>query len=148
VNDATAPTRKIYGSADFPFRVTETIRFRDLDRNGHVNNAVFATYFETGRVFFLREVYGAEQFARGGFVVARLEVNYLREVHWPGQVEICVGVERIGKSSVTYAQGLFVGDTCVANGRTVIVRTDPVTRRSAPLPEEVVRHLGRHMMRG
>ncbi len=148
MNDAVpAPSRATPKLEDFPFRVTETIRFRDLDRNGHVNNAVFATYFETGRVFFLRSVYGERQFARGGFVVARLELNYLREILWPGTVEICTGVERIGTSSVTYAQALFVDNVCMANGRTTIVRINSETKRSAPLPDEIVTLLNQHKMR-
>ena len=35
---------------DFPYRLTDNVRFADLDPNQHVNNAVYATYFETGRV--------------------------------------------------------------------------------------------------
>jgi acyl-CoA thioester hydrolase len=42
---------------DFPHRTIETIRFGDLDRQNHINNAVFATYFESGRVIIL---YGEE----------------------------------------------------------------------------------------
>lgn len=148
MNDAAQkPARALPRPEDFPFRVTETIRFRDLDRNGHVNNAVFATYFETGRVFFLRHVYGERQFARGGFVVARLELNYLREILWPGQVEICCGVERVGTSSVTYAQALFVNGECAATGRVIIVRIDSETKKSKPLPEEIVGLLKQHAMR-
>jgi acyl-CoA thioester hydrolase len=36
--------------ADFPSACPTSIRFGDLDRQGHVNNAVFATSFESGRV--------------------------------------------------------------------------------------------------
>ena len=35
---------------DFPYRLSDNVRFADLDPNQHVNNAVYATYFETGRV--------------------------------------------------------------------------------------------------
>ena len=34
--------------ADFPIRAPDIIRFADLDRQGHVNNAVYSTYFEIG----------------------------------------------------------------------------------------------------
>ena len=34
----------------YPFRVQEIVRFGDLDPQGHVNQAVFSTYFESGRV--------------------------------------------------------------------------------------------------
>jgi acyl-ACP thioesterase len=33
-----------------------TVRFRDIDAMGHVNNAVFFTFFEEGRSAFLRRV--------------------------------------------------------------------------------------------
>ena len=34
----------------FPFVHRETVRFRDLDGMGHVNNAVFSTYLEQARL--------------------------------------------------------------------------------------------------
>ena len=40
---------------DFPYRLTDNVRFADLDPNGHVNNAVYATYFETGRVTLMKD---------------------------------------------------------------------------------------------
>ena len=39
----------------FPTQVTENIRYGDTDRQGHVNNAVYATYFESGRVDLLHD---------------------------------------------------------------------------------------------
>ena len=39
--------------SDFPFHTREKLRYGDTDRQGHVNNAVFATFFETGRVDML-----------------------------------------------------------------------------------------------
>lgn len=38
---------------DFPFRTYEKLRYVDTDRQGHVNNAVFASMLETGRVELL-----------------------------------------------------------------------------------------------
>jgi len=59
VNDASmaAPrqTRVLPELSRFPGRTRDIIRFGDLDPQGHVNNTVFATFFETGRVAFLRE---------------------------------------------------------------------------------------------
>ena len=33
----------------FPLRTRDKLRYADTDRQGHVNNAVFATFLETGR---------------------------------------------------------------------------------------------------
>lgn len=35
---------------DFPLKATDKIRYADTDRQGHVNNALFSTFLETGRV--------------------------------------------------------------------------------------------------
>ncbi|WP_343068673.1 hypothetical protein [Kaustia mangrovi] len=40
---------------DFPLRTSDKLRYADTDRQGHVNNAVFATFMETGRVAFLHD---------------------------------------------------------------------------------------------
>ena len=40
---------------DFPYRLSDNVRFADLDPNQHVNNAVYATYFETGRVTLVKD---------------------------------------------------------------------------------------------
>src|SRR5215470_3740649 len=76
---------------DFPHRTVETIRFGDLDRQNHVNNAVFSTFLESGRVIIL---YGEEYglIAPGAsFVLAHLSIDFLGEMHWPGEVEIGTG---------------------------------------------------------
>jgi acyl-CoA thioester hydrolase len=37
---------------DYPFKTYDKIRYRDTVRQNHVNNAVFSTFLETGRVEF------------------------------------------------------------------------------------------------
>jgi acyl-CoA thioester hydrolase len=142
LNDATsAAARATPRLEDFPHKALDIIRLGDLDHQGHVNNAVFATYFETGRVNFMRDVFGGLHFGDKQFVVARLEINYLRELHWPGQVDVCTGVERIGKSSVTYAQAAFNDGHCAASGRTTMVFIDRATRRATPMLDDIVERL-------
>ena len=125
----------------FPLRAIDTIRYADTDRQGHVNNAAFATFCETGRVAFL---YDPERpFAPPGsaFVIVRLLVEFHAELTWPGQVEIGSRVTAIGRSSMTFAQGLFQNRTCAATAETVIVLMDEATRRSRPLPDALVKVL-------
>ena len=51
---------------DFPYRLTDNVRFADLDPNQHVNNAVYATYFETGRVTLMKDrSYGLPRVSAG-----------------------------------------------------------------------------------
>lgn len=113
----------------------DVLRYCDTDRQGHVNNAVFATFCETGRVKFLLDP--AAPLAPPGcsFVIARLILDYRAEIRWPGEVRIGTAALSLGRSSFILGQGLFVAETCVATAESVIVLTDDSTRRSTPLPE-------------
>jgi acyl-CoA thioester hydrolase len=132
---------------DFPHQAADIIRLGDLDHQGHVNNAVYATYFETGRVNFMRDTFGGLYFGDRNFVVARVEINYLRELHWPGNVVAATGVERVGAASVTYAQAVFHQGECAASGRTTMVLIDRATRRPIPIADEMRTQLQAQMMR-
>ena len=132
------PDRSVLPVEAFPFRASAEIRFSDLDAQGHVNNAVYATFSEIGRVAFLYRP--DEPLAPPGarFVIARIEIDFLAELHWPGTVEIGTGVTRIGRSAFGLTQGLFSGRRAVAAVENVVVMTDGETRRSTPLPERTV----------
>ena len=122
---------------DFPARSHDKLRYGDTDRQGHVNNAVFATLLETGRIEVLRDA--AAQLTEDGreWVIARLTLDFLGEIMWPGQVDIGTRVARVGRTSVSMEQALFQEGRIVARAETVIVQTDPATRTSTPLSDEV-----------
>ena len=113
----------------------DILRFGDTDRLGHVNNAVFSTFFETGRVAALYPA--GRSIAPSGmtWVIARLALDYRAEILWPGEVEVGTCVLRLGRSSATFGQGLFVEGTCRATAESVIVMMDMKTRKSASMPE-------------
>lgn len=125
----------------FPLRTHDKLRYADTDRQGHVNNAVFATFLETGRVEVLYDP--AHPLAADGaaFVIARLALDFVGEVNWPGTIEIGTRVARVGRSSMTLEQGLFQEGRCVATAETVIVQMDESTRKSSPLTEAAVARL-------
>lgn len=122
----------------YPLQTYEKLRYADTDRQGHINNAVFSTMLETGRVELLYSP-GQHLHAEGcSFVIASLHLDFLGEITWPGQVDIGTGVESVGKSSVTLKQGLFQQGVCVATAKTVIVQMNETTRRSHPLPDQTL----------
>jgi acyl-CoA thioester hydrolase len=132
----SAKRRPLPRPEDFPHRTVETIRFGDLDRQNHVNNAVFATHFESGRVIIL---YGPEYgliVPDASFVLARLAIDFLGEMHWPGHVEIGSAISRVGTSSIGIDQALFVDGVCVATAENVLVLVDKATRKPKPFPAE------------
>src|SRR6476619_6443233 len=135
---AAKATRVLPQLSQFPGRTHDIIRFGDLDPQGHVNNTVFATFFETGRVAFLREPGNALSPPGTTSVLARLDINFLKELHWPGEVEIGTGVAEIGRSSFTFLQAIFHEGACAATARATMVMIDGETRRSRPLPAETL----------
>jgi acyl-CoA thioester hydrolase len=125
---------------DFPHRTVETIRFGDLDRQNHVNNAVFATFFESGRVIILNgEDYGLAV-PGTSFVLARLSIDFLGEIRWPGEVDIGTAIAAVGNSSLQVEQALFVNGVCVATAENTLVMVDKASRKPRPFaPEHAAR---------
>ena len=123
----------------FVLRTGDKLRYGDTDRQGHVNNAVFATFLETGRVELLYNEALADQGA--AFVIARLELDFLAEVNWPGEVEIGTAVLDVGRSSFKLFQKVFQDGKPVAQAVTVIVQMSESTRKSQPLSERASERL-------
>jgi acyl-CoA thioester hydrolase len=138
---STKPARVLPRLAQFPGQTGDIIRFGDLDPQGHVNNTVFATFFETGRVMLLREPKNMLNPPGATSVLARLDISFLQELHWPGAVEIGTGTVEIGRSSYTFMQAIFRDGQCAATGRATMVMIDAATRKPRPLPHEVVARL-------
>jgi acyl-CoA thioester hydrolase len=141
LNEQARPARILPKLEQFPGRTHDIIRFGDLDPQGHVNNTVFATFFETGRVAFLREPGNALSPPGTTSVLARLDINFLMELHWPGTVEIGTGIAAIGRSSFTFLQAIFHEGACVATAHATMVMINAATRKARPLPDDVIARL-------
>ena len=131
----------------FPVRVPDIIRYADIDRQNHVNNAVYSTYFETGRVAVIHHPTQGLQAPGATSVLARIEIDYLRELHWPGTVEIGTGVGGYGRSSYVFVQAVYCEGVCAAFARSTLVLIDGGTRKARPLPQELIARLERLRMR-
>lgn len=125
-----AATPALDERASYAYFGRHSLRFSDIDPLGHVNNLATAAIFESVRVSFLDEAGMPVSTPEHGFVIARMTVEYLRELHFPGEVEIGTRVLRIGRSSVTIGQGLFSNGNCTATGTAVCVRIERATGRA------------------
>ncbi|MEO1121162.1 MAG: thioesterase family protein [Pseudomonadota bacterium] len=111
-------------------------RWRDVDIYGHMNNAVYYEYFDTGVNQWLVEqgVLDPHRGAQVGLVVETGCV-FFAEINFPARVTAGLRVARLGTSSVRYEIGLFADDAAdtSAKGHFVHVYVDKQTRRPAPL---------------
>lgn len=134
--------------ADFPHRVNEIVRYGDLDPQGHVNNAKFATYLESGRVAMFRARDLGIGVPNANFALVRQEIDFLRELHWQDELVVGNAVVALGRTSFTLAQAIFCGEHCAATGRAVMVTLDATTRKPRPLPPEIIAQLAPWRYRG
>lgn len=128
-------------AASFAFWTEEILRFSDLDVVGHVNNNAVGTFLENGRVrLFLDSGEDMAAAARGrGFtwVVRRLEIDFAREIRFPGRVRTGTRVVRLGNTSCTIRQGVFVEGACCVTAMSIGVCFDPAERKAIPIPGNV-----------
>lgn len=134
--------------ADFPYRLTDNVRFADMDINQHVNNASYAIYFETSRVTLMKDAANGLQPDGVGWVMVRLDINFRAELHWPGTIDLGLGVARIGRTSVSFDQVVFSQGKCVASARAVNVLVDQATRKPVALTPEIRANFQRWLRRG
>ena len=116
----------------YAFGLTVPTRFTDMDPNRHLNNVAIAQLCEEGRVRFhglLRRE--RPEVGHPHFLVARVEVDYLAEGHYPYDAEVRTAVGTVGNSSYRIVQGLF--------------QTIRGARRAFALADTVMVHRGEDM---
>ena len=123
---------------------SDTIRYSDLDPNGHVNNGAINAFFEDGRVRF-RDHHMAESPGDilTGFVLVKYTIDYHAMLRFPGDVDIGTTVMKIGNSSYTLGQGIFCDRQCIATAQVVTVRVDPASGRPIALSEDYKERLSK-----
>lgn len=116
------------------------VRFGDTDMFGHVNNAAFATYVETARLAFFRDVLGGSRERpggeAGGIILARLAIDFRRQLLYGASAEVTTEVGRIGRTSVTLKQVVLSNGETIADVETVIVAFDYESQTSQRIPED------------
>ncbi len=123
-------------SPAYAYRHRLSVRFRDCDAMGHVNHAVYLTYFEQCRLTFWREVTGTPT-PHTRVIIARAECDYVAPAHFGDELEVGLTVEKIGRSSFTLGYGIseVKSGRAIANGKTVLVSYDYGASAVVPLPE-------------
>jgi acyl-CoA thioester hydrolase len=123
---------------DFPYRIKDNVRYADLDPNHHVNNAVYASYFETGRVTLMKDRSRGLMPPGMSWMMVRLDMHFRAQLHWPGTIEMGLGLVKFGRTSVTFDQVVFSEGKCVASAQSVSVLIDAETHKPKQLTADIV----------
>ena len=123
---------------DFHYKTTLQIRFADIDSFGHVNNAIYLTYFEIARSSYWTEVVQWD-WETMGIIIGRAEINFIKPINLNDQVLAYVRTSRIGNSSFDLEYVLVkvnngVEEVCTT-GSTVCIAFDYSLNQSSAIPE-------------
>lgn len=114
------------------------IRWGDMDALGHVNNTVYFRYLEQARVEWLTAA-GYEMTSGGeGPVIVNAHCTFIRQLKYPGEIEVRTYAELPGRSSFeTYQEIRRVDqlEVLAAEGGAKVVWVNFLSEKSAPLPE-------------
>lgn len=116
-----------------PHTLALQLRYADIDGLGHVNNARYATYAETGRLAYLREV-GVDV---SGLILARLELDFKRPVHFGDAASVESRVTRVGNTSFTMEHRVVVDGVLCCAVSSVVVCFDYAAEAPTRVPESI-----------
>jgi acyl-CoA thioester hydrolase len=134
------PDSRALTRAHFDRVVRVTTRWSDNDMYGHLNNAVYYELFDSVINGWLIAGAGVDVMALPELgVVAESGCRFFRELEYPHPLDVGVRVERLGRSSITYALGLFDAETVelAALGHWVHVYIDRTSRATVPIPAAI-----------
>lgn len=134
------PDPALLDPARYPFRCEIETRYRDLDSNLHINNGVFASLLEEGRVRFHRasEFGGLSSDRDLTSMVVSVAIEYLGQSHFPAPLEMHVGAARIGQSSYDLCQLVMQEGDMVAFAKVTLVCVKDGRPFAIPAPHRAI----------
>lgn len=128
-----------------PFVFATPVRFADVDHAGIVYYPRFFHYFHVAFEELFRQRMGARAYVdlldndRVGFPAVRAEADYQAPLKFGDTAEIAVTVERMGKTSITFAYVVRRQEDGVqcATGKVVCAVVDLDKFKSTAVPERI-----------
>ncbi|MCU0398445.1 MAG: acyl-CoA thioesterase [Cyclobacteriaceae bacterium] len=127
---------------NFKHKVPIQIRFKDIDKMGHVNNANYLTYIETARIKYFEDAVGDNKkwSHQVGIILARTEIDYKAPVFLHDSINVYTRCSRIGTKSLTLEWSIVRDkngeEQITAQGLSVLVCYDYVHEKTIALPDE------------
>jgi acyl-CoA thioester hydrolase len=126
----------------FRYSTPITVRFRDCDPMGHVNNAVYLTYLEVARFAYWNDVAGGRWFGDVGFIVARAEIDYKASAVTGDTIQVHLGITSFGRTSFVFEYELMdQNGRMLATAKTVQVMYDYALKKPVPILDDFRREI-------
>jgi acyl-CoA thioester hydrolase len=128
---------------NFKHKITEIVRFHEVDMLGVCNNAVYFNFFEDARIKYLQDLskkYNFSEFlVKESFVImAHNEIDYINSSYLDDELTVHTKINKVSKSSFSFEHFIYRAsdNKDIAKGGGVLVHINKVTKESQPLPEE------------
>ncbi|MBR2345348.1 MAG: acyl-CoA thioesterase [Lentisphaeria bacterium] len=124
------------------------IDWKDQDLLGHVNNLAVIGYFQSARIAICESIGFAPVVGMHyGPIEAATEVQFRKQLHYPGNITVLTGVEKIGNTSFILNHRIVDSSGEVAAyGKEVIVCFDFHKQCKIPVPESVRQQLYKYLL--
>lgn len=124
---------------DFKHKIKIQVRYKDVDKQGHVNNANHLTYFETARVDYFKDVLKKDlDWVRTGMILAKSEIDYFEPVFLEDDVYCYTKITSFGTKSFQINNIITKisdqGEINCAEGKSVIVCFNYEINQTAEIP--------------
>jgi acyl-CoA thioester hydrolase len=122
------------------FNASIQIRWGDMDAIGHVNNTEYFRYMEQARIDWFTDSLGTLGDGGSGPVLVNAQCTYLKQLRYPGNVEVRIFVGAVGRSSMETTYELRRSDqpdVLYAEGKATVVWVSFAEEKSAPLPDHI-----------
>ena len=123
------------------FETNITPRFNETDALGHISNTVMPNWFEIARLPVFKIVHPPMSVQDWPIIVARVEIDFIRQVHLGSDVTVKTGVEKVGTKSFTVYQEAWQEGKIAASGRTVLVYFDYGKNSTVAIPNNIKEQL-------
>lgn len=122
------------------------IDWGDLDLLGHVNNVAIVRYLQAGRVLFMEKI-GLPVFQgmKTGPIEAATEIQFSRQLHYPGSIEVCTAVKEVKNTSIILEHRIYDAEGVMAvKAMEVIVHFDFAAQTKIPLTDTLRKNIEKY----
>jgi acyl-CoA thioester hydrolase len=122
----------------FKFSARTRVGFSDTDAQGIVYYGRYNPYFDLARVEYLRSLGLLQPRGKAGdFVMRANDVEYFAPAVFDDEIEVCVRVSRLGRTSVTFefAAHRVPDDALMVTAHQTLVYVDLTERKAHPVPD-------------
>lgn len=128
----------IVSEESFRYILPIQIRFNDVDSIGHINNNIYFSYFDLGKISYFENLKASYvSWTDGIIVIAHIDVDFLAPVFYKEQIAVDTKIIKIGTKSVTFLQQIrnTLTNEIKCRCRSVAVTYNPKELKAMKVPQ-------------